>query len=244
MTWARNRRRNPAQGLPTQHGNKGAVVTTAAVSAISSATGDPLSASVLVLNKFFMALRVVNIRRAFVLLYKELAEVVSVEDGSFATYDFDSWTELSQYRELFEPNRHEWIRSVRLHIAVPRVIRLTGFEKMPRREAKFNRRNIFARDGNRCQYCGKKFPSIDLSLDHVIPKSRGGRAGWHNIVCACLSCNVRKGGRTPREAHMKLIRRPVKPKACPTLRMRAANPRYRSWQVFLDTAYWNVELVD
>jgi 5-methylcytosine-specific restriction endonuclease McrA len=205
---------------------------------------DPLSASVLVLNKFFMALRVINIRRAFVLLYKELAEVVSVEDGSFATYDFASWSELSQYRETYEPEQHEWIRSVRLRLAVPRVIRLLGFEKMPRREAKFNRRNIFARDGNRCQYCGRKFPTCDLSLDHVIPKSRGGKANWSNIVCACTRCNVAKGGRTPREAHIRLIRKPVKPKACPTLRLRASNPRYRTWQVFLDNAYWNVELVD
>ena len=78
---------------------------------------DPLSASVLVLNKFFMALRVINIRRAFVLLYKELAEVVSVEDGSFATYDFASWTEVSQYRETYEPEQHEWIHSVRLRLA-------------------------------------------------------------------------------------------------------------------------------
>jgi 5-methylcytosine-specific restriction endonuclease McrA len=218
---------------------------TVAASAISlEPTRDPLSASVLVLNKFFMALRVVNIRRAFVLLYKELAEVVAVEDGGFATYDFESWTEVSQYRSLYEPDKHEWIHSVRTQIAVPRVIRLTGFERMPRREAKFNRRNIFARDGNRCQYCGKKFPSSDLSLDHVIPKSRGGKANWQNIVCACLKCNVRKGGRTPREARMKLIRHPHKPKACPTLRIRAAHPRYRSWQVFLDNAYWNVELVD
>ena len=160
-------------------------------------SGDPLSASVLVLNRFFMAVRVVNIRRAFVLLYKRVAEVVAVEDGSFATYDFHTWTELSQYKKLFEPAQHEWIHTVRLEIAVPRVIRLLGFDRIPRREVKFNRRNLFARDGNRCQYCGKRFPTSELSLDHVIPKSRGGKMTWDNVVCACVACNVRKGGRTP-----------------------------------------------
>jgi 5-methylcytosine-specific restriction endonuclease McrA len=205
---------------------------------------DPLSASVLVLNRLFMAVRVVNIRRAFVLLYKRLAEVVAVEDGSFATYDFHTWTELSQYKRMFEPAKHEWIRTVRLQIAVPRVIRLVSFDKMPRNDVKFNRRNLFSRDGNRCQYCGRKFPSSELSLDHIIPKSRGGRMTWENVVCACVSCNVRKGGRTPREAHMTLVRKPQKPRSCPTLKLHASSPRYRSWQYFLDNAYWNVELVE
>lgn len=227
--------------------NKGPTVTTAAATGTISLDDqgrDPLSASVLVLNRFFMALRVVNIRRAFVLLYKQLAEVVAVEDGSFATYDFHTWTELSQYKQAFEPERHEWIHTVRMNIAVPRVIRLMDFDKVPRHEVKFNRRNIFARDNNRCQYCGRRFPTSELSLDHVLPKSQGGHSSWQNIVCACVKCNVRKGGRTPHQAHMKLVRRPVKPKACPTLRLHASSPRYRSWQVFLDNAYWNVELVD
>lgn len=239
-----SRLRHHSARSPVCQPDKGAAVTVASAIVSTADAYDPLSASVLVLNRFFMALRVVNVRRAFVLLYKDLAEVVAVEDGAFATYDFQTWTELSQYKELHESKDYEWIHSVRTRIAVPRVIRLTGFEKMPRREAKFNRRNIFARDGNRCQYCGKKFPPSELSLDHVIPKSQGGKATWDNIVCACLSCNVRKGGRTPREARMKLVRRPIKPKACPTLQLRASSPRYRSWQYFLDNAYWNVELVD
>ncbi|NLX60684.1 MAG: HNH endonuclease [Phycisphaerae bacterium] len=204
---------------------------------------DPLSASVLVLNRMFMAVRVINVRRAFTLLYKDLAEVVSIEDGgAYATYDFSTWTEVSQYKKTFEPAEHEWIRTVRLEIAVPRVIRLLGFEKVPRREVRFNRRNIYARDNNRCQYCGRKFPTSELSLDHVIPKSRGGGMTWENVVCACVSCNVRKGGRTPREAGMHLTRKPFKPKSCPTITLRAASPRYRTWKHFLDAAYWNVEL--
>ena len=212
---------------------------------ISSAeAGSPLNASVLVLNRLFMAVRVVNIRRAFQLLYKRMAEVVTVEDGSFATYDFTTWTELSQYKKIFEPAQHEWIHTVRLEIAVPRVILLLGFDRMPRNDVKFNRRNLFARDGNRCQYCGRKFASSELSLDHVIPRSRGGKTTWDNVVCACVRCNVRKGGRTPHEAGVRLVRAPQKPRACPTLRLHASSARYRTWQYFLDNAYWNIELVD
>jgi 5-methylcytosine-specific restriction endonuclease McrA len=217
-------------------------VTSAANTLVSSAHSDPLQASVLVLNRYFMAIRVVNIRRAFGLLYKRLAEVVSIEDGTFATYDFGTWLEVSQYKKLFEPAEHEWIHTVRLEIAVPRVIRLLGFDKVMRQEVRFNRRNIYARDRSRCQYCGKKFSTTELSLDHVIPKSRGGQMSWENVVCACLKCNVRKGGRTPREAGMQLVRLPVKPAACPTLTLHAATPRYKSWKQFLDAAYWDVEL--
>ncbi len=107
---------------------------------------------------------------------------------------------------------------------------------------RFNRRNLFARDGNLCQYCGNTFPTSELSLDHVMPRSRGGEASWENIVCACVECNVRKGGRTPTEAGMKLIRQPQKPKRSPLLALKLGNPKYESWKTFLDNAYWDVDL--
>ncbi len=116
------------------------------------------------------------------------------------------------------------------------------YDRMPRQTVKFNRRNLFARDGNRCQYCGKKHSTSELSLDHIIPRSRGGRATWNNIVCACLRCNVRKGGRTPREAGMNLIREPVEPRTSPVVSLKLSHRKYRSWKAFLDNAYWSVEL--
>src|SRR2546423_2941722 len=104
------------------------------------------------------------------------------------------------------------------------------------------RRNIFARDNNQCQFCGKKFPTSELSLDHVVPRSQGGGSTWENIVCACVACNVKKGGRTPREAGMHLIRKPEKPKRSPMLNLKLTNRKYQSWKTFLDKPYWNVEL--
>lgn len=211
--------------------------------------GSPaLNANVLVLNRFYQAIRVVNVRRAFSLLCKELAEVVHIENDAsgvvskWQNLDFAEWRELSQLKAEFEPDGFDWIHTVRFQIAVPRIIRLLGYEKLPRQEVKFNRRNIYARDSNRCQYCGKKFSTSELSLDHVVPKSQGGLATWTNIVCCCVRCNVKKGGRTPEQANMHLITKPHKPRRSPVINIRLSDERYSSWKQFLDNAYWTVEL--
>jgi 5-methylcytosine-specific restriction endonuclease McrA len=208
----------------------------------TAAMGDGLSGSVLVLNRLYMAIHVVNVRRAFVLLCRDLAEVVHLEDGQFANYDFDTWREISELKASFKEPHEDWIRAVNFEIQVPRVIRLLGFDRVPKQSVRFNRRNIFARDGNRCQYCGKRFPTSELSLDHVVPRSRQGDTTWENIVCCCVKCNVRKGGRTPKEARMTLIKQPVKPKRSPLLSIKLGNPKYQSWKTFLDNAYWSVDL--
>src|SRR5205807_3663409 len=140
-----------------------------------STANSALDASVLVLNKLFMAVHVISVRRAFCLLCKDLAEVVNLEDGQFATYDFATWREVSEYRARhFRQEDDDWIRTVSTEIQVPRVIRLVGYDRLPKQTVKFNRRNIFARDNNQCQFCGKKFPTSELSLDHVVPRSQGG----------------------------------------------------------------------
>jgi 5-methylcytosine-specific restriction endonuclease McrA len=202
-----------------------------------------LDASVLVLNKMFLAVHVISVRRAFCLLFKDLAEVVTLEDGQFMTYDFETWREVSEFRSKnFRFEDDDWVRTANAEIQAPRVIRLLSYERIPKQTVKFNRRNIFARDTNQCQYCGKKFQLSELSLDHVVPRSQGGRTTWENIVCACVDCNVRKGGRTPKQAHMTLIRKPEKPKRSPLLSIKLSQKKYQSWQTFLDSAYWNVEL--
>lgn len=201
-----------------------------------------LESNVLVLNRHYMAVRVVGAKRAFSLLFRELAEVVSYEEGTYANYDFQSWCEVSQFKRQFEPDGYDWVATLHFHIAVPKIIRLLFYDRLPRSDVKFNRRNIFARDENRCQYCGKKFSTKELSLDHVIPRSLGGKSIWENVVCACVRCNVKKGGRTPDQAHMTLIRRPVKPRRNPLIHVHLGHQRYHSWKQFLDNAYWSVEL--
>jgi len=201
-----------------------------------------LDSSVLVLNRFFTAIQVVTVRRAFAMLCSDRAEVVHVEGGNFSSYDFESWVELSQLRENFPDGDGDWVRTVSLEIRVPRVIRVLLYERLPQMRVRLNRRNIFARDENRCQYCGRRFPTSELSLDHVLPVSRGGTTSWENLVCACTACNKRKGGRLPSEAGMRLVRRPVKPRRSPVLRMKLRSPKYESWRHFLSEAYWSVSL--
>jgi 5-methylcytosine-specific restriction endonuclease McrA len=201
-----------------------------------------LAASVLVLNRFYMAVHVANVRRAFVLLLRELAEVIHIENGQYANYNFESWREISELKSEFKEPHEDWVCSVNFEIQVPRVIRLLSYDRLPKQTVRLNRRNVFLRDGSRCQYCGKKFPTSELSLDHVVPRSRGGETVWENIVCACVACNVRKGGRTPQEAGITMVRRAERPKHSPLLAIKLGNPKYESWKTFLSNAYWSVDL--
>jgi len=206
------------------------------------AASPSLNTSVLLLNRLYMAVRVINAKRALTLVYRNLAEVVSVEDGEFLSFNFESWVDVSEAKLDFEPELHDWVRTVRFQIAVPRIIRLLEYDRVPRVSVKLNRRNLFARDSARCQYCGKHFPSSELSIDHVVPRSQGGKTTWDNVVSACVRCNVKKGGRTPREAHMRLISSPRRPRRSPVLTVKLSDSKYASWKQFLDFAYWNVEL--
>jgi len=204
-----------------------------------------LESSVLVLNKFFAAVHIVNAKRAFAMLCKESAEVVSIDDGQYNSYDFTSWVDVSAFKAeygLSDDDPYESIKTFSLEVRVPKIIRLVVYDKLPKATIKFNRKNIFARDKSRCQYCGKKVPTSELSLDHVIPRTQGGTSNWKNIVCACTNCNKHKGGRRPEEAGMKLICKPVKPNHCPLIQLKLGSNKYNSWKQFLNNAYWSVPL--
>ena len=205
-----------------------------------------LDCHVLMLNAHYVALRVISARRAFSLLYKTsgndhtVAEVVHVEDGRYVSFDFDDWVEWSLLQYDSTNGDYDWIRTVRFELAVPRIIRVLTYSRINRQSVRINRRTILARDRHRCQYCGQQFPANELSLDHIVPRSQGGPLTWENIVCCCLRCNVRKGGRTPERAGMKLIARPTRPKGSPVLSVRISDRRYRAWRHFVDHAHWHV----
>lgn len=193
------------------------------------------SSSVLVLNSLYQAVQVTGVRRAFRLFYAGRARAVAPD---FVSYDFDNWCDLAP--RAGDDVIHTPTRCIR----IPRVIQLVRYDRLPNREVRFTRRNIFYRDKNRCQYCGRGFVQSNLNLDHVVPLSRGGGSNWTNVVCACISCNTRKGDRTPTEAGMRLVRRPKKPAGHPMLRARWIGACPVEWRTFLDEAYWNVELSD
>jgi 5-methylcytosine-specific restriction endonuclease McrA len=200
-----------------------------------------LNQQVLVLNRLWQAVNVCSVRRALTLLFEGHAQVVwGAADGEFRTYNFHEWRDLSTAQPA--PDPHDVVRTVALRIRVPRVILLLFFDRLPRKEVKFTRHNIFERDRNTCQYCGRTAERKDLNLDHVIPRDRGGPTTWENIVCSCIPCNTRKANRTPAEASLRLIRKPKRPKWRPFVQVHLGTPVHESWKHFLDIAYWNVEL--
>jgi 5-methylcytosine-specific restriction endonuclease McrA len=142
---------------------------------------------VLVLNATYEPLNVVSVRRAVLLLLKEKAEIVEAAEA--------------------------WLRSERMALQIPLVIRLVYYVRIPRRFAlPVSRRTVVARDHYTCQYCGIQPGRSNLTIDHILPRSRGGETRWENVVAACGPCNRRKGNRTPDEARMPLACRPRRPR--------------------------------
>lgn len=196
-----------------------------------------LDSSVLVLNRLYQPVNITTVRRAFALLYQGTAKAI---DDQFQTFDFESWAELSE-----TVHSSDIIKTVSSSILVPRVIVLQIFDRFPRMHVRFSRQNIFLRDQSTCQYCNRRFPRIDLNLDHVVPRARGGRTTWENVVCSCIKCNLKKGSRTPEEAGMKLARAPSRPRWSPFEQGRDGVRPREEWRPFLtltDASYWNTEL--
>ncbi|MDT8284852.1 MAG: HNH endonuclease [Thermovirgaceae bacterium] len=134
------------------------------------------------------------------------------------------------------------IHSISFSVRLPSVVRLLKLIKRPQNPIKFSRQNIYARDRYKCQYCGRHFASEELTYDHVLPKSRGGRTEWENIVTCCVDCNRSKGGRTPEEAAMRLVRKPTRPSWIPALRITIGFQKVPdTWRDYL---YWTIELVE
>ncbi len=107
------------------------------------------------------------------------------------------------------------LHSVSWSLPMPAVVKLNGFVKRRRMRIALSRRNVFYRDGHRCQYCKQRFPARELTCDHVRPRSQGGSTSWENMVTACGPCNRKKGGRTPEEARMALLENPGRPETLP-----------------------------
>lgn len=164
----------------------------------------------LVLNASFEPLHIVTWQKAIQLLFQGKVEVIEESD-----------------RE---------VKTVRLTIRVPAVLRLLNYVPLTRKKqlVRFSRTNVFVRDQNQCQYCGDKFPKTQLTLDHIVPVVQGGKKGWENIVTACKACNQKKGGRTPTQAGMKLIRKPRQPNWLPSVSLRIGTAKSpERWKIYL-----------
>ena len=162
-----------------------------------------LAERTLVLNRSWVPIHLTTVRRALVMLFQNAA--MAVEPETYATFDFTQWTRVAP------PPGARIVRTPSCSIAVPSVILLSKYDRLPGCSVPFSRRNLARRDHHRCQYCGRRQASDELTIDHVVPRSQGGTTGWTNCVLACIPCNRKKGCRTPELAGMKLLSTPARP---------------------------------
>ncbi|HEY3875910.1 MAG TPA: HNH endonuclease [Candidatus Kapabacteria bacterium] len=170
-----------------------------------SSAHSKLGGKVLILNGNYEPLAITNVEKAIILLYLSKAELVSSMTGRS-------------------------VRSTSVTMPFPSVVRLSAFVRVPFKKVILSRKNILRRDGHKCQYCGTT--SVTLTVDHIVPKSRGGEDSWENLVSACLRCNNVKGSQTPEEAQMPLMRRPIRPNHVTFLRQFAGRVD-KDWEPYL-----------
>jgi len=186
---------------------------------------------VLVLNRNWQAVNIVGVRRAFSLLWQDHARVVNSFDGSFAPMNTSEWLEYSGSAPVH--SGAEYVRTIRMNILLPKILLLNEFDRLPITEVKFNRQSVFERDNYTCQYTGRVFKAKDLTLDHVIPRDRGGRTTWENLVTCSREINSLKANRLPHEAGLKLIRKPERPKWRPFVAVVCGSDIDEAWRNFL-----------
>lgn len=184
---------------------------------------DLLKRATLVLNRSWQPVQVTTVRRALCSVFRGSARIICPE--TLATFDFFDWIEQPALPGAAK------IRTPTAQVAVPEVIVLSRYNRVPRHEAPFTRQNLILRDDYTCQYCGKRASAKLLSIDHVRPRSRGGSTNWENCVLACVGCNARKADRTPREVGLRLRRTPERPRWSPFLNLRPSQ-HMESWSKF------------
>jgi len=193
--------------------------------------GFAVSQRVLILNRLWQAVNIVGTKRAFGLLLQDNAKVIHSTDDDFQVLKSDEWIAYSMSNPPL--NDEDCVHTVRYKIRIPSILLLNYYDKLPMKEVKFTRQHLFERDKYTCQYCGGLFSQRELNLDHVIPRDRGGKTSWENIVTSCLHCNTRKGNRFPHEAGLRLKHKPIRPKWRPFISF-FLGPKYNeSWKHFL-----------
>jgi 5-methylcytosine-specific restriction endonuclease McrA len=197
---------------------------------------DVLQRPTLVLNRGWTPIRTASVQEAIGLVAKGAAMIIEPE--TFETHDLLSWNGVSRARARFG---EAMIRSPRLALVPPEVILLKTYDGQGGRSVVFSRKNLFKRDRYTCQYCGLQPGPEELTVDHLVPRSRGGISTWENCVLACVECNKRKADRSPAQAGLRLRRTPKKP-SWKALVQVPARERRESWDKFLSRAYWEVEL--
>jgi len=211
--------------------------------------------SVLKLNSGYMPIDIIDTFEAIVLVFNERARFVDPE--TYATYNFEDWVD-NWDDAITEAHvaASKVISTPSLHFLIPEVIICNdyeglGYSRKKNLKPKFSRRNVFARDKDTCQYCGKKGGYDEMNIDHITPRSKGGKTEWLNVVLSCIPCNDKKSNKTLKQAGLKLKRQPFVPtvedlkRPFSTRLMRKLKGDIpKNWESFLGKMYWNVELKD
>jgi 5-methylcytosine-specific restriction endonuclease McrA len=188
-----------------------------------------LEQPVLVLNRFWQPVHTCSVRRSLHLLCTGHGQIVQVDgDEGFPTHDLGSWI---CYSAAIEGG--ERIHGVKISLLVPKILVLSMYDRVPRMEVRFSRRNVLLRDRFTCQYCARVFPETQLNLDHVTPRDKGGRTTWDNIVTSCFRCNTRKANQLPHEAGMHPRSKPFAPRWRPLFGLHENGLADASWHHFL-----------
>ena len=185
----------------------------------------------LILNRLYIPIHIVSWKRSVSLLYQGLAKSL---DQDLIPYEYEEWikyTTLPTFDETF----YNFVHSSTVTLAVPDILVLKEYDRLPRRDVKYSRENLFQRDGQKCAYCGKKFKRDELTVDHILPRSKGGDNSWKNLITSCKKCNNIKADRTPMDAGMPLLFKATEPRWSNSFSKIANRPDIRpNWSKFLD----------
>lgn len=184
---------------------------------------DVLATPVLVLNRGFQPVRITTARQAFTMLYADRADAL---DEAYEPHDFARWASLPVRADDLA------VGTPTSTVRVPRILVLRNYNRVPRTPLRLSRRNVFLRDGHTCMYCGD---GGELTIDHVVPRSRGGGSSWENLVTCCRPCNLTKGRRTPKEAGMTLRKKPERPTWTVVVQLSGVSEHVEAWEPFLET---------
>jgi len=190
-----------------------------------------LDEKVLVLNRSYQAIQVTTVQKAICHLVKGTAKVITPD---WTTHTLEEWIEASRF---YTNGNGRMVHSPSLSFLAPDAIYLVTFDRLPQVEVVFSRANLLIRDRYTCQYCGKSVKNPkDRTIDHILPRSRGGKTTWDNVVLCCRKCNLKKGDRTPEEAGMKLLAKPRAPRWESLIMEDFPHEKKKAWRQFLEYA--------
>jgi 5-methylcytosine-specific restriction endonuclease McrA len=186
-----------------------------------------LKKHVLILNKNWIPINTTTAKNSFSLMYADNAKGLLIEDDRFLSLEWNEWIKLDI------KDKDDFVRTVNGHIKIPNVIVLNYNDKIPKQVIKFTQKNLWERDNYSCQYTGKKLNKTNGNIDHIVPKSQGGKTSWENCVLAHKEINALKADRTPEQAGLKLIKKPKAPRVMPVSFYIRNNENIKEWDMFL-----------